>query len=204
MRSVANISTIPSQTNLTRRAALGGSLAALALPTTAAAVCIAPGPDPIFEAIAAYKRGYAYHAAMLKKADVIEQAMWDDYHELCGLIDTNPDIVESFRGCIKGEGMATTENAVAMLKQTAHERARKTANMDECWRLRTEGSNAECDAMDAMLATVPTSRAGALALIEFVLGEAEGGETTFGDMFSQDPTVTTLLETMASFLRRQA
>ena len=60
MRSVAEISTIPSSMNLSRRAALSG-LAVLAVPTSAAAVCVAPGfegPDPIFEVIERHRAAF--------------------------------------------------------------------------------------------------------------------------------------------------
>jgi hypothetical protein len=49
MRAIAEISTIPSSMNLTRRAALGG-LAVFAAPASAAAVCLAP-PEPDAELV---------------------------------------------------------------------------------------------------------------------------------------------------------
>lgn len=63
MRAIAEISTIPSSMNLSRRAALGG-LAVLAVPTSAAAVCVAHGSDgPDAELFAAVRRYEAAHTA---------------------------------------------------------------------------------------------------------------------------------------------
>ena len=213
MRAIANIDSKSVNSTLTRRAALTG-IACVAMPATAAAVCIPAGfegpepigSDPIFPAIEAYKRGFAFHLECLRKADPIEAACWRERDAMDAMLEKNrekavPPFLATLRETDPG---ATPDEAFEMLKAIGREMVERRSNMPECYRLRAEGSDAECDATDAMLATVPTSTAGALALVELVLGESEEEQTTLGDMFAQDESVTTLLKSMACFLRGQA
>lgn len=89
------------------------------------------------------------------------------------------------------------------LEKAASDHAR---DYDESWRLSSLGSDTELGALDAMLETVPTTAAGALALVELLLEEAEkemAERHTIGEPFT-DEYVYSFLCSMAEFLRAQS
>lgn len=181
--------------NITRRAALAG--AAAMIPATAIpalALASGAGPDPIFAAIEAHKEARAYYRACLDKAEAIEEAMHARADAIAAAEAPEGIPLRQAYCAAKYPGRNTPEDAPEWQEWRRIDRAyfnsrystirrQALAAQDgspeevEMHRLQDVGVDREDDAAWAMYETVPTTAAGAAALIWYLLGlEIEGHE----------------------------
>jgi len=169
----------------------GGSIVNL---TAISATGAAQPDDPIFTAIDAYQRAEAFHGECLVKADAIEQQYWNLEKEykahLRAHAERAPDISD--------------DDFDKLIRVAAKEKASADADMDECWRLRHLGGDAERAAEDALLATVPTTTAGMLAMLSHMMPDGKPLSPLRATFSGDNEQVAAFIETLATFLRRQS
>ncbi len=84
------------------------------------------------------------------------------------------------------------------------ERARVEAGMDECWGLRHLGGDAERAAEDALLATVPMTSAGLLAMITLMVPDGKPLSPLRWTFSRDNEQVAAFMQTLAAFVRERA
>ena len=172
-QAVINIAT-PSKQIVSRRIAITGMCAAVAVPAgAAAAVCAAP--DPVYAAMAEWKKADAFHRQCLSKADDIEVRHFDERREMEAVAEANKaEVAVEMRRLLKLPDLSQ-DDAVKVITQIYTRHLDEGPDGIEIERLRSAGHEAEASARDAMLATVPTTKAGALALVTFLHADSEKG-----------------------------
>lgn len=184
-------------------AAIGGAALALvatgtAMPTQAAA------HDPIFDAIERYKAGYAFHGQCLDKAGALEQIIFDKWNEFdADLKERSAEVVPQMLTVLQDKGAvpATWDNAYALLQRVGRKQIEQENDYAEMERLREEGSHAERDAMSGLVRTVPTTAAGAAALLAMMRDAVEGGDSIHDLLLSDDEELGALLTSLETFCR---
>ena len=183
-------------------ATIGGAALALvaagtALPAQAASL------DPIFAAIERYKAGYAHHGQCLNKADALEQTIFDKWNEFeADLKERSAEAVPQMLTVLqeKGTVSATWDNAYALLRRVGRKQIEQENGGAEIDRLREEGSHAEMDALETLLRTVPTTAAGAAALLALIRDARERGDTIVDVLTNED--LGALLTSLETFFRK--
>jgi hypothetical protein len=177
---------IDSKQSLTRRAALTGAVA-VAVPFAAFSLI---APDPAYAAIEAYRTGCAHHRVCIHKADAIEEAIFEKQREFDANLDPPGDGYEKefdklLSSIQETQPSVTPEQLIGILRWKGHEIIREENGGPEMDRLGEEGSAAECDARDALFATVPTTAAGAAAMLAMIRAEIAAG-TSMAYIFEDD------------------
>jgi hypothetical protein len=147
-----------------RRTVLAGTAAlpALSLPV------IAAEPDPVFAAIANWKRAYDYLGECLEKKRAIDEVIFEKRREMEGILEANKSEVTNEAMRITG-GKYTPEEAydiMAMISRKKIEKENGDAEGD-AWERRGHGAIDKAE--DALFETRPTTRAGLIALISLVI-----------------------------------
>ena len=157
-----------------RRAVLAGVASApvLSLPALAAQ------PDPVFAAIERHKAGLAHHTACLDKACAIQEEISRQVAEMEAVVDRGKEeatakALELFRPTHPD---MTAESALELLKHIGRRDIEAKNGAEEAADLLEEGSAADCDSREALFDTVPTTAAGAAAMLAFIRKDAEAGE----------------------------
>lgn len=192
--------------NITRRTALAAGAAALIPATAIPALALASGPDPVFGAIDNYKAACVYRSECLDRAEILDQKI-AEMAEAVADREAPADIPA--RGRYNAVRLNPPANAtpddephwIAWRKaqdaycSSPHNAARISALKElethplavESEQIQDAGLEAEHAATLALLQCVPTTKAGALALIAFATAperEAEG----FNDYTAESET----------------
>lgn len=160
--------------------------------------------DPIFAAIETYKRAFAFHGECLNKAEVIDTAIFEKRREYDKILENDTEgtaekILAIFQ---QSQPDTTLELARGILKMLGYKQIEEENGGPEADRLRDEGSKKECDARLEMFSTVPTTAAGAAALLAFIREDIERG-TTMADVFADDES-SVLFQSLETFLCQQS
>jgi hypothetical protein len=109
-----------------------------------------------------------------------------DERDVCAAIDAaTPEelapMVELFRDRAPN---TTADDIRAILRHEARKKIEAEKNYDGMEALRDEGCNAESEAFSRLTNTIPTTAAGAFALLSLIVEESEKGPETSGSILS--------------------